>query len=237
MDKDGKIYTVEVEVLAAIEKVPADREFLEERLNAWERDGELALSVACNRIMLESYDSRMSVAVEEMRLLREALENTTAIGTAKLAVRFCKMPELIKDFSVFVDEEDKTKIAYRDSTKQSEVFEAFDNLHLELVKFYGFKEVSHQTLSQAIIKAHHWRKIETKQLGDLEKKTLILTKAECMLLRKRAKKITIPELKTYLLPLEESTTYIKNTLLDAGWSVIKSGTCKTPFYTILNQHN
>lgn len=230
-----KVYTVEAEVLAAIEKVPADREFLENKLSIWERDGELALVTACNRVMLASYDSRMSIAVEEMKLLREALENTTTIGTAKLAARFCKMPELIQDFSVYIDEEDKTKIAYNKSIKQSEVFEAFDKLHLELVKFYGFKEISHQTLSQAIIKAHHWKKIELTQLESVEKKTLILTKAECMLLRKRAKKITIPELKTYLLPLEESTTYIKNTLLDAGWLVVKSGTCKTPFYMADNQ--
>jgi hypothetical protein len=92
-------------------------------------------------------------------------------------------------------------------------------------------------MAQAIIKSHNWRNVQLEQLNEIDKKTLILTKAECLLLRKKARKITIPELKTYLLPLQESTSYIKETLLDAGWTIVKSGTCKTSFFTIIYQDN
>jgi hypothetical protein len=233
-----KVYEVDAELIAAIEKIPADRALVQKTLTDWENEGQIAKMSTFSQLMVVKMGDNLESIALELRQLRQSVESTKVIGVAALAGKFANCPELLTGFEVFIDpEDDNLKISYKGQTGKRQVAEGYDRLHLYLAQHFGYKEIHHSTMAQAIIKSHNWRNVQLEQLNEIDKKTLILTKAECLLLRKKARKITIPELKTYLLPLQESTSYIKETLLDAGWTIVKSGTCKTSFFTIIYQDN
>jgi soluble cytochrome b562 len=238
MISDEPLAITPVEIVDALNKIPTDTDFVEKAITKWERAGDNAQLAATSLIMLHQLaDIKTTLAAlnNTVQNLNDTIGNPKEVSVVKLTTKFVREPELREGFSIFVDEKDgKQKLQYQGKTDTYIIFEAFDRLHLKLKNYYGLKEITHKTMNNALIKSFNWSKAEAQDWDEATKKTTILQTADLLYLKKKSKKLTIPEIKLALSPLEETTRFIKNTLLDAGWVTLRQGTCNTIFYTHSN---
>jgi hypothetical protein len=112
------------------------------------------------------------------------------------------------------------------------MYEAFDNLKIDLAVYIGFKEFDYKVLSHAIMMAKNFLKREEKDFIETMVDSLIIERAYQLLKsRKDRNKVTIPEIrKSFAADLKVSTKEVERILLNAGWEFVTSGTCPTKFF-------
>lgn len=224
----------EVEVLAALDKDPTDIELVANAITQWERAGESALLASASLYTLSKVsrlESKVDTVLTEIKELKEILQGNYKITTQKLASKLVTNPDLKEGFEVYVNDNNEPKLAYRGKTDKQTMYRAYDDLHAKLVRYYGFKEITYKVTADALLKSFNWLKLELEDEQSAQFVSLVLTKADFHYLRKRAKKITLSELKNCPELNRVDNKILKSILLEAGWVTVKQGSSRTLFFT------
>lgn len=221
------------DVVSALERIPTDADLVYKNISEWERAGDSAqLATVSMLIISKLISTELSVEsmAKDMRLLRESLDDVHKVTTTKLTHKLQMNPELREGFSRVITEDGDVVLLYNGSEKKCDMYEGYDQLHYKLRDVYGFKEIDYKTINNALLKSFNWSQEEVKRWDEAEIAMAVLSKAEFLYTRHKSKKVTIPEIKKEL-PYRIDTKIIKNILLNAGWTIVKQGSCKTLFFT------
>ena len=221
------------EVVSALERIPTDADLVYKNISEWERAGDSAqLATVSMLIISKLLSTEMSVEsmARDMRILRESLDDVHKVTTTKLTHKLQMNPELRDGFTRMITEKGDVKLLYNNSDRKCDLYEGYDQLHYKLRDVYGFKEIDYKTMNNALLKSFNWSQEEIKRWDNAEIAMAVLSKAEFLYTRHRSKKVTIPEIKKELPHYIESKV-VKEILLNAGWVIIKQGSCKTLFFT------
>ena len=171
--------------------------------------------------------------ISEIQRLTHSLEENRGVKATKLALIFKQHKHLIEDFTVEPDEKDRPKLFYKDDDSTFLMYKAFNNLKVDLAHYIGYKEINHETMCHAIMTAKDFIEREECDVIESMVDAVVIERADFLLnSRKDKNKITIPEIrKSFSQDLKVSTKEIEHILLNAGWSVVKFGTCATKFFT------
>lgn len=136
------------------------------------------------------------------------IDNHGKISDSKLAMYFLNDLSLIEDF-VVKKEKGNLVIYYRGSNTPADISEGYNAINQKLLMTIGFSELPYKTISQAIVKAHHWQNSDT---GKITVEASIIEAALSF-----SKLFTIPQLRKSLPSLTMQTSTIEKILLDYGW--------------------
>ena len=224
---------INAEVVSALERIPTDADLVYKKVSEWEKAGDIAQLATVNMLLmgkLLSTEFSVEKLTIEMRLLRESLDDVHKVTTTKLAHKLQLNPEFREGFSRLTTKDGDVILLYLGSDKKCDLYEGYDQLHYKLRDVYGFKEIDYKTLNNALLKSFNWSQEEVKRWDDAEIAMAVLSKAEFLYTQHRNKKITIPEIKKEL-PYKLDSKVVKEILLNAGWVIVKQGSCKTLFFT------
>ena len=174
--------------------------------------------------------------ISEIQRLTHSLEENRGIKATKLALIFKQHKHLIEDFTVEPDEKDRPKLFYKGDDSTFLMYKAFNNLKVDLAHYIGYKEINHETMCHAIMTAKDFIEREESDIIESMVDAVVIERAHFLLnSRKDKNKITIPEIrKSFSQDLKISTKQIEQILVNAGWKIVKFGTCATKFFTYEN---
>jgi hypothetical protein len=160
--------------------------------------------------------------------LKTELSNNGRISENKLATYFLANPAVLDGFEVIRDEELKTyRITYLGSDDKLSITDGYNKIMKQLIKVFGFKDLSFQTISNALIRAYCWYQDESQpdQVLQLTSESCIIDIVRCL-----DKQFTIPDIKKQLPDLSLSTKQIENILLLNGFSFKQYGTSRKKYF-------
>ena len=206
-------------------------------------DVDFVKAVLCEIVGIEEepYSSNtlelfMFFQMEQLALIKKltnTVEEKRGIGATRLALVLKQNNKLIENFTVEPDEDGERPILkYQGSTNTILMYKAFDNLKIDLSQYIGFKEFDYKTLSHAIMMSKNFLEREEKDFIETMVDGLVVQRAyELLQGRKDKNRVTIPEIrKSFTTDLKVSTQEIERILLNAGWQIVKFGSCATKFF-------
>ncbi len=160
--------------------------------------------------------------------LKTELSNNGKISENKLATYFLANPATVEGFEVIRDEELKTyRITYLGRDDKLAITDGYNKVMKQLIKVFGFKDLSFQTISNALIRAYCWYQDESKPHQVLQ-----LTSESCILdvVDSLNKQFTIPDIKKKLPDLTLSTKKIENILLMNNFTFKQYGSSRKKYF-------
>jgi hypothetical protein len=160
--------------------------------------------------------------------VRRELSSVGKVSENKLATYFLANPAVLVGFEVF---EDKTTmsyvISYEGAIDKIAITKGYNCLIKEVIKVFGFKDLSFQTISNAIIRAYCWyqEKSEPSDVLQLTSESCILDIASVY-----TKQFCIPDIKKSLPDLTMSTKQIEATLLLNGYVYKTYGSSRKKYF-------
>jgi hypothetical protein len=161
--------------------------------------------------------------------LRRELSSTGKVSENKLATYFMVNPTVLQGFEVHEDQTTMSHvISYNGEIDKISITKGYNNLIREVIKVFGFKDLSFQTISNAIIRAYCWyqEKSEPDQILQLTSESCILDVVSNL-----TKQFTISDVKKALPDLTMTTKQIESTLLLNGYIFKQYGTARKKHFT------
>jgi hypothetical protein len=173
----------------------------------------------------------VSEVVKAKESISEKPDSKT-IKPNKLALVLKDNEYLLTDFDVVFDNNNENpKICYKGNWDSATIYRAYDYLRLELSRFIGYREYDNSTISRAIMQAKNYLQYDREMVECNMVDTFVIEKAYNLInSRGNRKNLTIPELKKQLTSITLTTKEVQNILLNAGWEIVKLGTCATKFF-------
>lgn len=158
--------------------------------------------------------------------------DTKTIKPNKLALVLKDNEYLLTDFTVVFDNNNENpKICYKGNWDSATIYKAYDYLRLELSRFIGYREYDNSTISRAIMQAKNYLQYDREMVECNMVDAFVIEKAYSLInSRGNRKNLTIPELKKQLTSMTLSTKEVQDILVNAGWEIVKLGTCATKFF-------
>ena len=161
--------------------------------------------------------------------LKTELSNTGKISENKLATYFLANPAVLEGFEVIRDEDAKAyRITYLGRDDKLFIPYGYNKVMKQLVKVFGFKDLSFQTISNALIRAYCWHQDESNpnQVLQLTSESCIIDIVRCL-----DKQFTIPDIKRQLPDLTLTTKQIENILLLNGFVFKQYGSSRKKYFS------
>lgn len=165
----------------------------------------------------------------KLEAVQQELASSGKVSENKLATYFLTNQTALEGFDVIEDEETLTyKVTYLDKEDKISITNGYNKIMKELIKVFGFKDLSFHTLSNAIIRAYCWFKEGKNNPSEV----LQLTSESCLLeiASSFVKQFTIPEIKQKLPELDLPTKQIERILLFNDFNFKQYGTSRKKYF-------
>ena len=197
-------------------------------------DFEMAVAVLCESEGLSKEQSKRTIdqfipvlehLTNELHRAISRMDNTNKITDTKLAAYFMSDPLILENFDVEIIDK-KWTVTYQGYSDSVTITEAYNQLTKKLLNVFGFKEISFQTISNAIIKAYHWNRPNEEGKPDV-----VVTEATIIETAINFERLfTIPQLKKELPSLRLETKDIESLLLRYGWKIKQYGKSRVKYF-------
>lgn len=197
-------------------------------------DFEMAVAVLCESEGLSKEQSKRTIdqfipvlehLTNELHRAISRMDNTNKITDTKLAAYFMSDPLILENFDVEIIDK-KWTVTYQGYSDSVTITEAYNQLTKKLLNVFGFKEISFQTISNAIIKAYHWNRHNDDGEPDV-----VVTEATIIETAINFERLfTIPQLKKELPSLRLETKDIESLLLQYGWKIKQYGKSRVKYF-------
>jgi hypothetical protein len=160
--------------------------------------------------------------------LQKEFSNSGKVSENKLATYFLNNPVSLEGFEVVKDDETLVyKVLYLGKDDKISITDGYNKLMKQLIKTFGFKDLSFQTLSNAIIRAYCWFQDDNNPSEVLQ-----LTSESCIMevVLSFSKQFTIPDIKQKLPDLDLTTKQIERILLLKGYSYKQYGSARKKYF-------
>ena len=160
--------------------------------------------------------------------LQKEFSNSGKVSENKLATYFLNNPVSLEGFEVVKDDETLVyKVLYLGKDDKISITDGYNKLMKQLIKTFGFKDLSFQTLSNAIIRAYCWFQDDNNPSEVLQ-----LTSESCIMevVLSFFKQFTIPDIKQKLPDLDLTTKQIERILLLKGYSYKQYGNARKKYF-------
>lgn len=184
---------------------------------------EVALGIIQSNIM--PILDAMFAKLEEVQ---KEVSNSGKVNENKLATCFLSNPALLEGFDVIKDDNELVyKVTYLGKDDKISITDGYNKMMKELIKIFGFKDLSFQTISNAIIRAYCWF-----QDSRSPNEVLQLTSESCIseVASSFTKQFTIPDLKQKLPDLTLTTKQIERILLLNNYNYKQYGTSRKKYF-------
>lgn len=161
--------------------------------------------------------------------------NSGKVNENKLATCFLSNPALLEGFDVIKDKEELVyKVTYLGKDDKISITDGYNKMMKELIKIFGFKDLSFQTISNAIIRAYCWF-----QDSHSPNEVLQLTSESCIseVASSFTKQFTIPDIKQKLPDLTLTTKQIERILLLNNYNYKQYGTSRKKYFYLTSEAN
>lgn len=160
--------------------------------------------------------------------VQKEVSNSGKVNENKLATCFLSNPVLLEGFDVIKDDEELVyKVTYLGKDDKISITDGYNKMMKELIKIFGFKDLSFQTISNAIIRAYCWF-----QDSHSPNEVLQLTSESCIseVASSFSKQFTIPDIKQKLPDLTLTTKQIERILLLNNYNYKQYGTSRKKYF-------
>ena len=167
--------------------------------------------------------------------VQKEVSNSGKVNENKLATCFLSNPALLEGFNVIKDDEELVyKVTYLGKDDKISITDGYNKMMKELIKIFGFKDLSFQTISNAIIRAYCWF-----QDSHSPNEVLQLTSESCIseVAGSFTKQFTIPDIKQKLPDLTLSTKQIERILLLNNYNYKQYGTSRKKYFYLNTETN
>ena len=138
-------------------------------------------------------------------------------------------------FDVVKDKEELVyKVTYLGKDDKISITDGYNKMMKELIKIFGFKDLSFQTISNAIIRAYCWF-----QDSHSPNEVLQLTSESCIaeVASSFSKQFTIPDIKQKLPDLTLTTKQVERILLLNNYNYKQYGTSRKKYFYLNSETN
>lgn len=167
--------------------------------------------------------------------VQKEVSNSGKVNENKLATCFLSNPALLEGFDVIKDDEELVyKVTYLGKEDKISITDGYNKMMKELIKIFGFKDLSFQTISNAIIRAYCWF-----QDSHSPNEVLQLTSESCIseVASSFTKQFTIPDIKQKLPDLTLTTKQIERILLLNNYNYKQYGTSRKKYFYLNTETN
>jgi hypothetical protein len=167
--------------------------------------------------------------------VQKEVSNSGKVNENKLATCFLSNPALLEGFDVIKDDKELVyKVTYLGKEDKISITDGYNKMMKELIKIFGFKDLSFQTISNAIIRAYCWF-----QDSHSPNEVLQLTSESCIseVASSFTKQFTIPDIKQKLPDLTLTTKQIERILLLNNYNYKQYGTSRKKYFYLNTETN
>jgi hypothetical protein len=185
---------------------------------------EVALSIIQKEFM-----PMLTAVYTKLDEVQKELSSSGKVSENKLATYFLSNPTSLEGFAVVKDTDTLNyKVTYLGKDDKISITDGYNKVMKELIRVFGFKDLSFHTLSNAIIRAYCW----FQEGNNSPNEVLQLTSESCLLevASSFSKQFTIPEIKQKLPELDLPTKQIERVLLLNNFGFKQYGTSRKKYF-------
>lgn len=180
-------------------------------------------------IIQKDFMPMLNAVYTKLDEVQKELSSSGKVSENKLATYFLSNPTSLDGFEVIKDIDTLNyKVTYLGKDDKISITDGYNKVMKELIRVFGFKDLSFHTLSNAIIRAYCW----FQEGNNSPNEVLQLTSESCLLevAFSFSKQFTIPEIKQKLPELDLPTKQIERILLLNNFSFKQYGTSRKKYF-------